>query len=171
MTSGFSSNSMVWQLVIREGGYEASLLLRKIVGRIEADQVIPPGKSRGYARLRFRVLAWEALKAILSSADSGDALDALLANCVNDESSEEFVIDLGGPTLMDQWAPKIAEMRAEGTKWTEIVEITGLDLNRAYRAWKRFVDAQQIGNDPEDNSSSDSGNDMPDGSTDSDEAA
>jgi hypothetical protein len=157
--------------VIREGGYEASLLLRKVVGRIEADQVIPPGKSRGYARLRFRVLAWEALKAILSSADSGDALETLLANCVNDESSEEFFIDLGGPTLMDQWAPKIAEMRAEGTKWTEIVEITGLDLNRAYRAWKRFVDAQQTGDDPEADSPSESDDEQSDGPADSDEAA
>ena len=43
---------------------------------------------------------------------------------------------------MDHWAPKITELRAQGVKWTEIVEITGLDLNRAYRSWKRFVDAQ-----------------------------
>lgn len=69
--------------VIREGDYEASLLLRKIVGRIEADQVIPPGKTRGYARLRFRVLAWEALKAILSAADASDALNALSATLVS----------------------------------------------------------------------------------------
>ncbi len=157
--------------VIREGDYEASLLLRRIVGRIEADQVIPPGKSRGYARLRFRVLAWEALKAILSSADSSVALDGLLVNCVNDESSEEFVIDLGGPTLMDQWAPKIAEMRAEGTKWTEIVEITGLDLNRAYRAWKRFVDVQQTDDVPEEDTSSESDDELSDEPAGSDEAA
>lgn len=157
--------------VIREGGYEASRLLRKVIGRIEADQVIPPGKSRGYARLRFRVLAWETLKAILTTADSSDALDALLGNCANGESSEEFVIDLGGPTLMDQWAPKIAEMRAEGTKWTEIVEITGLDLNRAYRAWKRFVDAQQTGDVPEGESPSESDDEQSDGPADSDEAA
>ena len=43
--------------IIRDGGYDAGLLLRKIIGRIEADQVIPPGKTRGYARLRFR-RAW-----------------------------------------------------------------------------------------------------------------
>lgn len=157
--------------VIGEGGYDASLLLRKIIGRIEADQVISPGKSRGYARLRFRVRAWEALKTILSVDNSNDALDALLANYVNDESSEEFVIDLGTPTLMDQWAPKIAEMRAQGTKWTEIVEVTGLDLNRAYVAWKRFVDAQQTGDEAEDDSPLDSDDDVSDDSTDSDEAA
>lgn len=157
--------------VIREGDYEASQLLRKIVGRIEADQVIPPGKSRGYARLRFRIHGWEALKAIVLAADSGDALNALTTNSVSDASSEEFVIDLGGPTLMDEWAPKIAEMRANGTKWTKIVEITGLDLNRAYRAWKRFVDAQQIEKENGNDSTSDSDDCSSEGSANSDEVA
>ena len=132
--------------VIREGDYEASLLLRKIVGRIEADQVIPPGKSRGYARLRFRVLAWETLKEVLSAADSCDALNAVLTTCANDDSPEAFVIDLGGPTPMDHWAPKIAEMRSHGKTWREIAEFTGLDHSRAYLAWRRFVGAQEAGN-------------------------
>ena len=128
--------------VIREGGFESSLLLRKIVGNIEADQVIPPGKTRGYARLRFRIRGWEALKAALAATDFRGSLDALMPSSAGDDSTEEFVIDLGGPTTMDKWAPKIAEMRAAGIKWKEIVRITGLDLNRAYRAWKRLVDAQ-----------------------------
>ena len=89
------------------------------------------------------MLGWEAIKEIFASSNASECLDTLLTHADCDGSSEEFVIDLGGPTLMDQWAPKIAEMRAEGTKWTEIVEITGLDLNRAYRSWKRFVDAQK----------------------------
>lgn len=156
--------------VIRDGGYEASLLLRKIVVRIEADQVIPPGKTRGYSRLRFRVHGWEVLKAILSSVDGSNALDTLLANFAGDESTDEFVIDLGGPTLMDEWAPKIAEMRARGIKWTKIVEITGMDLNRAYRAWKRFVDAQQAEAD-DDGDSTPEADESPNSSADSDEAA
>ncbi len=156
--------------VIREGGYEASLLLRKVIGRIAADQVIPPGKTRGYSRLRFRIHGWEALKVILA-ADASEGLNTLLANFACDESSEEFVIDLGGPTLMDQWAPKIAAMRAKGTKWTEIVEITGMDLNRAYRAWKRFVDAQQATDDVDNDSVSESEDNATDGPADSDEAA
>ena len=127
--------------------------------------MIPPGKTRGYARLRFRIHGWDALKAMLASADSSEALATLLANFAGDATSEELVIDLGGPTLMDMWAPKIAEMRAKRTKWTEIVEITGMDLNRAYRAWKRFVDAQQ-----EEDSTSEV-DDSSDGSANSDEAA
>lgn len=155
--------------VIRDGGYEASLLLRKTIERIEADQVIPTGKTRGYARLRFRINGWETLKMILESADSRDKLNAFLNCFPRDDSSEQFVIDLGGPSLMDQWAHKIAEMRAEGVKWTEIVEVTGLDLNRAYRAWKRFVDAQSA--ESESPTDSDSRDDTSDGSSTTDEAS
>ena len=79
--------------------------------------------------------------------------------------SDEIVLDLGRPTAMDEWAPKIAEMRSDGVKWTEIVKITGLDLNRAYIAWKRYVDAREaIADDREDD---EPGNhDLPDASSD-----
>jgi site-specific DNA recombinase len=129
-------------LLLRNGGYEASLFLREILGRVEADQVIAPGKKRGYARLRFRLNLPELVKATLREASSHSSLQSVLENVGLDASSEEFILDLGGPTPMDHWAPKITELRARGVKWKEIVEITGLDLNRAYRSWKRFVDAQ-----------------------------
>jgi hypothetical protein len=140
--------------IIREGDYEAALLLRQMFGQILADQVIPPGKTRGYARLRFRVNGWETLRAIVADKVSSDTMDLLLPASDGAEAvSDEIVIDLGSPTVMDQWAPKIAEMRSRGVKWKEISEITGLDLNRAYRAWKRFVDAEKSANDddPDDN--------------------
>lgn len=137
--------------VIQEGGYEAALLLRRLIGRIEVEQVIAPGKTRGYPRLRFRINGWETLKTILHSAGRLAALDGILHHQSEDETAEEFVIDLGGPTLMDRWAPRIAEMRAQGVKWTEIVEITGLDLNRAYIAWKRHADACEISGDTDAN--------------------
>ena len=44
---------------------------------------------------------------------------------------------------MDDWGPKIAEMRAKHTPWKEIWKITGLGSGPAYVAWKRFVDAQR----------------------------
>lgn len=134
--------------LLRNGGYEASLFLREILGRVEADQVIPPGKKRGYARLRFRLNLPELLKAALREARSNSSVQSMLENVGLDTTSEEIILDLGAPTLMDQWAPRIAELRGQGMKWNEIVEVTGLDLNRAYRAWKRFVDAQNSdGND------------------------
>ncbi len=57
--------------------------------------------------------------------------------------SEEFTLDLGQPTVMDQWAPKIAELREQGVPWKEIWKITGLGSGPAYVAWKRYVDALQ----------------------------
>jgi hypothetical protein len=120
------------------------MLLRKLVGRVWAHQVLPPGKQRGYAQLRFRISGWEALKAVLP-AGSLQTIAALLAN--RDEVaagvSDEFVLDLGGPSEMDRWAPHIAEMRARNVPWREICEITGLGSGPAYLAWKRYVDAQR----------------------------
>ena len=159
--------------VVQDGGYEACLLLRKLIGKIEVEQVIAPGKTRGYARLRFRISGWETLKIALETAGSIGALEALLKNYGNEATSEELVIDLGGPTLMDKWAPKIAELRTKGVKWTKIVEITGLDLNRAYRAWKRFVDSRDAPNDIDDSQQSDvesSDDDTPDDSESSEAA-
>jgi len=42
---------------------------------------------------------------------------------------------------MDRWAPQVAEWRAAGTTWEEIVRRTGMDLNRVYVAWKRHTGA------------------------------
>ena len=57
--------------------------------------------------------------------------------------SEEFVIDLGEPTRMDRWAPRIAEWRQQGVKWTEISRRTNLKVANAYAAFKRFRDADR----------------------------
>jgi len=46
---------------------------------------------------------------------------------------------------MDSWAPQIVQWRREGVHWQEIVRHTGLDLNRAYIAWKRFAQADLDG--------------------------
>ncbi len=114
-------------------------LLRHALAALTAEPVVAVGKARGFVRLRVRVRAWAALVAAL-----GDALrvppDAL--SCGPDGTSPEFVLDLGGPTPTDAWAERIAEWRAAGMTWPEIVRRTGLDLNRAYRAWKRFTDAR-----------------------------
>ncbi len=161
--------------VIREGGYQSALLLRSILGRVEADQMIPPGKKRGYARLHFRINGWEVLKAALQeTGDLPRILEAMPSDSGKEAPSDAFVLDLGEPTLMDRWAPKIAELRAAGIKWTEIVEITGLDLNRAYRAWKRHVDAQHDMDEDKDEATPeepDSDDDESDDSSKTEEAA
>ena len=130
--------------VIRQDERRAAILLRKILGKVYAFQVLPPGKERGYAYLRFKVNGWEVLRAILD----GHIPDGILARLIPDPQgaeglSDEFQIDLGSPSRMDDWGPKIAEMRAKGVPWKEIWEITGLGSGPAYVAWKRYVDAQK----------------------------
>jgi site-specific DNA recombinase len=129
-------------LILHEESHESVQLLRRIVGHVEADQVISHGKKRGFPRIRFRVNGMELLKDVLKGSDANGLLEFLPQEASLAADSREFVISLGKMTPMDRWAPKIAEMRANGVKWTKIVEITGLDLNRAYIAWKRYVEAQ-----------------------------
>jgi hypothetical protein len=129
--------------LIRQDERRAAILLRKILGKVYAFHVLPPGKERGYAYLRFKVNGWEVLRAILDGHIPDHILALLIPHPQGAEGlSDEFQIDLGGPSRMDEWGPKIAEMRAKGMPWKEIWEITGLGSGPAYVAWKRYVDAQ-----------------------------
>lgn len=140
--------------MLLETDYEAALLLRRLVDRIEAHQVIAPGKTKGYSQLRFRIRCDEAMRAIFESSSSNNSLVTLVDTCTDQNSTAEFTIDLGKPTKMDYWAPKIAEMRKNGVKWKKIVKDTGLDLNRAYIAWERFTSAQEADSQEEADDSS-----------------
>lgn len=114
-------------------------LLQLALASAVAEPAVATGKARGFVRLRFRVRAWAAL-----AAAAGTALPAAVRGLVPeaaDDGGPEFTIDLSGPTAMDRWAPQIAAWRADGVTWAEIVRRTGMDLNRVYRAWKRFTDA------------------------------
>lgn len=114
-------------------------LLQLALAAAVAEPVVAAGKTRGFVRLRFRVRAWAAL-----AAAAGTALPAAVRGLVPeaaDGGSPEFTIDLGGPTAMDRWAPQIAAWRADGVTWAEVVRRTGMDLNRAFVAWKRFTGA------------------------------
>ena len=122
---------------------QAANLLRKLLGRVIAHQVLPPGKTRGYSQLRFRVSSWEIIEAVL-----GDKLPAVIAANMGSSQdpmggSQEFVLDVGGPTRMDLLGPVIAKMRAEGKPWKEVWKETGLGSGPAYVCWKRFVDSQR----------------------------
>ncbi len=106
--------------------------------------MLPPGKERGYAYLRVRINGWEVLRAVLGDKISDATMGLLVPDPDNPEGfSDEFQLDLGGPSRMDDWGPKIAEMRAKHTPWKEIWKITGLGSGPAYVAWKRFTDAQR----------------------------
>jgi site-specific DNA recombinase len=132
--------------LFREDRARSGRLLRRLIGRIEVSAIVAPGKKRGYARLTFRIDAWDIVFA---------ALDQRIPDCVvqrmrgagESQDSPEFVIDLGHPTRMEEWAPKIAEMRERHVPWSEITKISGLKLGPAYATWKRYVDAMKLRND------------------------
>jgi hypothetical protein len=126
-----------WATRAASGDGPASLLQTALTS-VTAESVVAAGKTRGFVRLRFRVNAWAAL-----AAAAGDSLPAAVRHLLSapDEPVLEFALDLGAPTAMDRWAPQIVEWRAAGVTWDEIVRRTGLDLNRAFVAWKRFTGA------------------------------
>ena len=115
-------------------------LLRLALASVAAEPVVAAGKSRGFVRLRVRVDAWRAFAAAV-----GDRLPAALCGVppksVPESDGPEFTLDLGAPTAMDRWAPQITAWRADGVTWEEIVRRTGMDLNRVYRAGKRYTGA------------------------------
>ena len=120
-------------------GDSPSSLLQLALGSVVSEAVVAGGKKRGFVRLRFQLNAWEVLAAAVGETFSAEVLRLVPEPAQDGNDGPEFTLDLGGPTAMDRWAPQIAEWRAAGVTWEEIVRRAGLDLNRAYRAWKRFT--------------------------------
>jgi hypothetical protein len=131
-----------WADALSGDTQQAATVLRQALGTVAAHAVLAPGKKRGYVQLRFRVRGWETLRAVLGKQMPDGAAAALSPAEAAEGQSPEFTLDLGQPTEMDRWAPQIAAWRKEGVVWTEIVQRTGLDLNRAFVAWKRFTTSQ-----------------------------
>ena len=130
-------------VVLEEDVTNSAKLLRKLLGKVTAHAIIPPGKKRGFIQLRFRIDYWEAICLGLTP-DSRLPLEAALVGAEATVGvSDEFRLDLGGPTRMDQLGPKIAEMRRKGLRWKDITAITGLGLGPAFVAWERFVDHEK----------------------------
>jgi hypothetical protein len=128
--------------LFREDKTRAALLLRRLIGSIEASAVVAPGKKRGYARLKFRIRAWNLLLVALEGRIP-ERVAEMMHGSMESVEGPEFTIDLGRPGRMEEWAPKIAEMREKGVPWKEIVEITGLKLGAAHEACKRYVNAMK----------------------------
>lgn len=113
-------------------------VIREMLTEVVVEEVRIPGKRRGYARLRFRTDGWAAVRSVL-----GDDLPASVRSALkshdDDDAGESFVIELGGPTRLDQLGPQIVAMRRDGVKWKEIARRTGLSLGNAYTAYNRIV--------------------------------
>jgi DNA invertase Pin-like site-specific DNA recombinase len=123
-------------------------VIRAMIGKIVAEEIKIPGKRRGYVRLRFRVDEWEAIRQVLSTKLPASVME-MLKNGKDPRDAQgaahgcdAFEIDLGAPTRLDVLAPQIADMRAAGVKWKDIVARTGLNLGNAYTAYARWQKAK-----------------------------
>ena len=71
---------------------KTSLMLRRLMGRVTAEAVVAPGKSRGFIRLHFRVAAMQVLKEALGGTLPEAILSAIKLD--NTEPETEFYLDL-----------------------------------------------------------------------------
>jgi hypothetical protein len=126
--------------ILKGGVRQAALLLRNILSKVNVHEVIPVGKKRGFPRLKFTIDAWAVASRVLVKAD-GIPSAALATAPDRDLRSQEIVLDIGGPSRMDELAPKIAEMRRKGVPWRKVAEATGLRPGNAFTAWRRYTSA------------------------------
>jgi len=131
-----------WSLGLREN-LSAAIAVREAVASLTAEAVVAPGKKRGYVRMWLRLDGWSLLQACAGAKLPEPLLSLIPLAAPEDAISPPIEIVLGSPTPMDKWAPDIVKWRAEGVHWEEIVRRTGLDLNRAFLAWKRYTEADQ----------------------------
>lgn len=90
----------------------------------------------GFSRF-FRIHGAVALIHILARKLPRSVVAAFRPADPESAKSDEFVIDLGAPTTMDTWGPKIVEWRKEKVTWQEIRRRSGLTLASAFIAYKR----------------------------------
>lgn len=122
---------------------KSTLLLRKLIKTITAEPVLAVAKKRGFMRLRFDFNGYAAFVNALEQSDCGQLTASMLESETLDEpTSKSFTIDLGKPTKVDEWGPKIVQMRDSGMKWAEIEKISGLkmcNLNNYYSRYKKSL--------------------------------
>jgi hypothetical protein len=88
---------------LRSDPGQASLLLRRLLGHVTAEAIVPPGELRGFIRLRFRIAGIQVLKEALGGMLPDGIVSAM--NLGDAGGEQEFQIDLGEPTRLDRLAP------------------------------------------------------------------
>ncbi len=127
--------------LLQESSESAPLVLRTMVGNITAHEVKIPGKKRGYIELRFRIDAFGSLTSLLGDSVSPSIFQSFEhADGLDGQGSPEFKVSIGGPSRMDQVAPRIAALREDGVAWNEIGRILKMSPGSAWTAWKRWAE-------------------------------
>ena len=118
---------------------ESSILLRKLIGRITAEPVLAVGKKRGFIRLRFEFNRFAAFVNALEQSENGHSFtDLANSKSLEGPGLKSFTIDLGKTTKVDDWGPKIVQMRDSGMKWKEIVAISGMSQGNLCNYYQRY---------------------------------
>jgi hypothetical protein len=129
--------------LLNEDVGRAATLLRQLLGRVTAEDVVAAGKQRGFIRLRFQIDPEQVARAALGDRVPEAIMKQLIPTLGN--HARELHLDLGGPNRRDVWAPEIDSMRKQGMTWEQIGRVTGLGTGNAYNVWKRYVDARPRG--------------------------
>jgi len=121
---------------------ESMQLLRKLTTKITAKPVLAVGKKRGFMRLNFEFNRYAAFVSALEQSDGGLSL----ANLVDSETFERpalksYTIDLGKQTKVDEWGPKIVQMRDSGMKWVDIAKLSGMKMGNLCNYYQRYKTA------------------------------
>jgi hypothetical protein len=120
----------------------AAIAIREALASLTAEAIVPPGKKRGFVKLKLRVNSWGMLMAAIGTK-LPMPLRSLLPDSVDGEASPMIELILGGPTAIDKWMPDIVRWRKENVTWEAISSRTGLRVSNLFIAWKRYGDAYQ----------------------------
>jgi DNA invertase Pin-like site-specific DNA recombinase len=112
-------------------------VLRPLLGRVMAEQVLPPGRILGHSRLRVTLDGWAALKQILDAKSPVKLLPTFMVG--DGGQSEEFVFEFRRSTRAQKWGPIIMKWRGQNLRWSEICTRSRLPFGTAYfflKTWK-----------------------------------
>lgn len=112
-----------------------SLLLRRIIRKVEVFDMIFPGKKRGYAKLRFRFNPMRLFQSISPAV-------------IRDESDESTFEDVelmaGEPSKLESLLPQVHEWIQQGVAWKEIGRRTGMSVASTKMYYKRWREAVEV---------------------------
>ena len=126
--------------VLRDDPRRAAPILRSIVRDLKVEQVIPPGKKRGFPKVTFTISGLDVIRAVVG----GHAMSGPLGEAASEDNhTETFTINYGQLTQMDRWlelwGEKIYTMRQQGVKWKDISKVTGLKSGTAFTVHERYT--------------------------------
>lgn len=118
---------------------ESMLSLRKLIKTIAVEPVLAVGKKRGFTRLRFDFNLYVAFVNAIEQSDDGHFAASLIdSDTFDGPASKSFSFDLGKQTKVDEWGPKIVQMRDAGMKWSDIQKASGIKMGNLCNYYNRY---------------------------------